>query len=368
MGNLIDSLVALIAFAQAVLGEHVLLAIGLVIFIEETGVPFLFPGDVSMVLAGVEVARGHATLASVLIVEQVATMLGAGVLYTLGRRFGRPVVEKYGRYIGVGPDQLQRGEEQLLRHGTRSIIVGRLVPGLRIVTVVACGIAGVPPRTFFPALAVGGFLYLCGFTLLGYYLGTPALHLLARLALPASALWSVGGLAVVVLGARTIRRVAMTVVGVRGSAGEATLDGLLAGLAGLFAANALIGLGASVLRLLGNEANFGLLRAEGVRYLVLGWPAFLVMAAAVVVGYRLLRLDRFAMPVRLLLTGAAPLLVTWGVLDLMSSATPRGGSLLAALVFSAPAVRWAVFAIVLEIAHGGATRATRAALRGQRED
>ena len=91
-------------------------------------------------------------------------------------------------------------------------------------------------------------------------------------------------------------------------------------------------------------------------------------AAAVVVGYRLLRLDRFAMPVRLLLTGAAPLLVTWGVLDLMSSATPRGGSLLAALVFSAPAVRWAVFAIVLEIAHGGATRATRAALRGQRED
>ena len=45
MGNLIDSLVALIAFAQAVLGEHVLLAIGLVIFIEETGVPFLFPGD-----------------------------------------------------------------------------------------------------------------------------------------------------------------------------------------------------------------------------------------------------------------------------------------------------------------------------------
>ena len=59
----------------------------------------------------------------------------------------------------------------------------------------------------------------------------------------------------------------------------------------------------------------------------------------------------------MLLTGGVPLLCTWLLLSAMGGAGLRGESLLAALVFSAPAVRWAAFATVLEIAHGGASRA-----------
>ena len=47
----------------------------------------------------------------------------------------------------------------------------RLVPGLRIATVVGCGLFGVPFRVFLPAVALGAFGYLVVYALLGYFVG-----------------------------------------------------------------------------------------------------------------------------------------------------------------------------------------------------
>lgn len=335
-----------------------LISIALVICIEEAGVPFLFPGDVTMVVAGMQVARGHASLASVLLVEEVATLVGAGFLFYLSRRYGRSLVVDYGWWIGVGPAQLHRVEERLARRGTVTIIFGRLLPGLRIVTVVACGVAGVPAMTFFPALAVGGFLYLLGFTLLGYYIGTPVLQLLARLALPASALWSVGAVVVLLLGARVFRGGGTAMIGIRGSVGEVVIGGLFAGLVGLFAANALVSIAASVSQLEGRQPVLGLLRADEIGRLLLGWPMFMASAVAVMWVYRSLRLDRFPLLIRVLLTGGVPLLTSLLLLVLLGGPSASTSSTLPVLVVSVLAIRWVVFALVIEIAHGGSSCVT----------
>jgi len=57
----------------------------------------------------------------------------------------------------------------------------RLVPGLRIVTVVGCGVFGVPFRVFLPSLALGAFGYILIYTLAGYFVGPEILALLACL-------------------------------------------------------------------------------------------------------------------------------------------------------------------------------------------
>ncbi len=67
------------------------------------------------------------------------------------------------------------------RAGWRAIVLLRLVPGLRIATVVGCGIFGVPFRLFLPALALGGFGYLVVYTLLGYFVGPEILAIPTQL-------------------------------------------------------------------------------------------------------------------------------------------------------------------------------------------
>ena len=59
--------------ARDFFAQHTLLAIALVLFVEELGVPLLLPGDLLMVLAGIEIARGRASLTEVLAIEFAAT-------------------------------------------------------------------------------------------------------------------------------------------------------------------------------------------------------------------------------------------------------------------------------------------------------
>jgi hypothetical protein len=58
------------------------------------------------------------------------------------------------------------------------------VPGLRIVTAVACGVFEIPFWVFFPAMSLGALLYILVYTLLGYFLGPPVLRLLEAVHIP----------------------------------------------------------------------------------------------------------------------------------------------------------------------------------------
>ena len=145
---------------QQFLAEHILLTVAVVLFIEELGVPLFAPGDILMVLAGIEVARGNAILWQVLLVEQVVTMAGATLLYYASRRLGRPALVKYGGYIGMDPERLEVMEDRLRQYQFRAVVLGRLTPGLRILIVIAAGLANLVASRFLPALSLGSFLYL----------------------------------------------------------------------------------------------------------------------------------------------------------------------------------------------------------------
>jgi membrane protein DedA with SNARE-associated domain len=112
---------------------------------------------------------------------EAATVIGASLLYGLSSRIGRPLAYRYGRFLRLNPERLGRAEERIRSGGWRAIVLLRLVPGLRIATVVGCGVFGVPFRVFLPSLALGGFGYLLAFTLLGYVAGPEILAILGRL-------------------------------------------------------------------------------------------------------------------------------------------------------------------------------------------
>src|SRR5207247_1124984 len=157
------------------------------------------PGDFLMLYRGVRAGEGRVPLWQAIVVMELATMLGATSLYVAARLAGRGLVYRYGRFIRLTPERLDAAERWLKQHGSRAVFLGRLVPGLRIVTAVACGVFEIPFLVFFPAMAVGALAYIMVYTLLGYFLGPPVLDVLERIHIPFGLLGSLVPLSVILL-------------------------------------------------------------------------------------------------------------------------------------------------------------------------
>jgi membrane protein DedA with SNARE-associated domain len=179
------------------LGRHGLLAAFVFLLIEEAGVPVPVPGDVLMLILGVHAREGVVELWQAILATWLGTMIGSSFLYTASRLAGRSLVYRYGRFIRLTPERLDTTEQWLKQHGSRAVFLGRLVPGLRIVTAVACGVFEVPFRAFFPAMSLGALLYIIVYTLLGYFLGPPVLSFLEKIHIPFGLLGSLVPLALI---------------------------------------------------------------------------------------------------------------------------------------------------------------------------
>jgi membrane protein DedA with SNARE-associated domain len=205
------------------LDRHGLLAAFVILLIEEAGVPVPVPGDFLMLILGVQARNGIVPLWQVIVAMEAATILGSTLLYYAARLGGRGLVYRYGRFMRLTPERLDRAELWLLKHGTRAVFLGRLVPGLRIVTAVACGVFSVPAKVFLPAMSLGALLYIVVYTLLGYYIGQPVLSFLERVHLPVGLLWSLVPLVIIVVWTVRARQGLGRRVGA--AAGHAHLEG-----------------------------------------------------------------------------------------------------------------------------------------------
>jgi membrane protein DedA with SNARE-associated domain len=181
------------------LDRHGLLAAFVFLLIEEGGVPVPVPGDVLMLILGVHARQGTVLLWQAVAVTWLGTMIGSTFLYFAARIAGRDLVYRYGRFIRLTPERLDKAERWLKQHGTRAVFLGRLVPGLRIVTAVACGVFEIPFSVFFPAMSLGALLYILVYTLLGFYLGQPVLDLLEKVHIPFGLLGSLVPLTLILL-------------------------------------------------------------------------------------------------------------------------------------------------------------------------
>ena len=174
------------------------LAVALLVLVDEAGVPNPVPSDLAVMLAGHRIAQGEMNLLPTLLLLEGALVLGASVYYWLGARGGRPLLYRYGRHVRLDPERLDRIGVRMRRHGALTVGIGRLIPGLRGVTVLAAGAFGVPYRAFLPALVVSGGLYLGALLYLGAWLGPRAVEAVAGVRVPLRL--AVTGLLFVVLG------------------------------------------------------------------------------------------------------------------------------------------------------------------------
>jgi membrane protein DedA with SNARE-associated domain len=149
---------------------HKAIAIFTVIALEEIGVPLPLPGDVFIAFAGHLVARHRIGIVQAFLSIVVGSMVGASVLYYLARRFGQPFVQKYGPYMHIKPKRLEMVERWFVRYGPLVIIVGRQIPGMRMVISVFAGVFGVSYPVFLASVAAAAAIWAGMFLAIGYHL------------------------------------------------------------------------------------------------------------------------------------------------------------------------------------------------------
>ncbi len=169
------------------MARHSFVAILLAVIVEELGIPMPIPTDIMIVYAGAN--RPMSQLALLFVLLTVASAIGASGLYAIIRRGGRPLVDRFGRYVHLGPEQLTRSEALLARGGWGGIALGRALPGLRYATVVACGLFKVPYSRFVTAHLAGSSVYIAVFLALGAVFGPEILDRIHPPALAIRLLW-----------------------------------------------------------------------------------------------------------------------------------------------------------------------------------
>ena len=124
----------------------------LVIYLEELGVPLPAPGDAAIAYGGYLTTTGAIPYPLAYLAVVAGAVLGSACNLTITRRYGRPFIRRYGRYIGLTEHKLNRAERAFVRWGPWTIIIGRHVPGMRIVISALSGILNVPYRVFIPCV------------------------------------------------------------------------------------------------------------------------------------------------------------------------------------------------------------------------
>ena len=154
------------------LAEHGLLAVFALLGVKAAGVPIPVPADAIMLGAAAWAASGRVALVPAFAAVLLALLSGGLVQFWLARGPGRGLLYRFGRYVGVTPRRLELVAASARRRGLLGITGAMLLPGVRAVTVAACGVGGVPLARFLPALVLGSSVDAALHFVLGYLGGT----------------------------------------------------------------------------------------------------------------------------------------------------------------------------------------------------
>jgi len=151
--------------------EHQYVLLFFIVAIEEAGIPLPAPTDVVIAFYGYRARGDIPELAQVVLVCALASTAGTLVPYFLARRFGPSLAHRLARWIDVDPAQVDRWTERIHRHGFVAVVLGRLVPGARVVMSLVAGTAKVPVYQFSPAVFLAASIYWTFWVTIGAALG-----------------------------------------------------------------------------------------------------------------------------------------------------------------------------------------------------
>jgi membrane protein DedA with SNARE-associated domain len=181
------------------------LAVGGFLVLEDFGVPV--PGETILIAASVYAGAGRLNVVAVGVIGFLAAVAGDNIGFAIGHFGGRALALRWGRYVFLTGERLDKAEAFFGRHGGKIIVVARFIEGLRQANGIVAGITGMHWRRFLVFNALGAALWVGVWVSVGYLAGshiTVIYDQVTRYAL--YMLIALGGLAVAFIARRLLRR------------------------------------------------------------------------------------------------------------------------------------------------------------------
>ena len=153
------------------MASHGYLLLFAIILLEEAGVPIPIPGDILLLLTGSLIAKGTLGFAPAFLIISLATVLGTSILYTLAFRGGRPLLRRYGRWLRLKEERVDRAARWLNRRPLSGVALLRLTPGLRIYSTLVSGLLAVPRPKATISFMLSGMIWSAAWLGTGMLLG-----------------------------------------------------------------------------------------------------------------------------------------------------------------------------------------------------
>jgi membrane protein DedA with SNARE-associated domain len=129
------------------------------------------PSEIVMPFAGFAVQRGTLGFFEVGLAGSIGCLIGSVLSYAVGYYGGRPLLEKYGRYILITPHEIDMAHRWFDRYGVWTIFVARLLPIVRTFVSLPAGIARMEFKRFVIYSFIGSIPWCFALTYAGIALG-----------------------------------------------------------------------------------------------------------------------------------------------------------------------------------------------------
>jgi len=130
------------------------------------------PSEAILPLAGFAASAGRMSLVAVLLWTTAGSVIGALALYGVGALLGRDrTVALAARLPLVKVSDIERTEAWFLRHGTKAVFFGRMIPVFRSLVSIPAGVERMPLPVFLALTTLGSALWNTAFVLAGHALG-----------------------------------------------------------------------------------------------------------------------------------------------------------------------------------------------------
>jgi len=138
--------------------------------LESCGLPL--PSEVIMLFSGFLVADHRLTLWLVILIGTLGDLFGSCLAYWIGYRGGRPLIEKYGKYILISKHDLNLADSWFKKYGDLTVFFGRLLPIIRTYISFPAGISKMNFKRFAFYTFLGALPWTALFAWLGVKMGS----------------------------------------------------------------------------------------------------------------------------------------------------------------------------------------------------
>jgi membrane protein DedA with SNARE-associated domain len=137
--------------------------------IESACIPL--PSEIIMTFAGYVVWEGKMAFWGVVLMGTIGNLVGSLIAYYVGWWGGRPLLEKYGKYILITHNKLNLADEWFEKYGHEAVLISRMLPGLRTFISLPAGITHMNLKKFILYTVIGSLPWCFVLTYIGVLMG-----------------------------------------------------------------------------------------------------------------------------------------------------------------------------------------------------